>query len=55
MNSHVNVWTFTFTSLEYSPHSGIARLSGLPLWLSGKESTCRAAGAGDVGLIPGSG
>ena len=25
---------------------------GLPLWLSGKESSCNA---GDVGLIPGSG
>ena len=28
---------------------------GLPWWLSGKESTCYAGAAGDVGLIPGSG
>ena len=28
---------------------------GLPRWLSGKESTCYAGAAGDVGLIPGSG
>jgi len=27
-------------------------VTGLPRWLSGKESTCKA---GDVGLIPGSG
>jgi len=26
---------------------------GLPRWLSGKESTCNAGAAGDVGLIPG--
>jgi len=25
---------------------------GLPLWLSGKESTCNAGAAGDVDLIP---
>ena len=29
-------------------------LVGLPQWLSCKESTCSAGGAGDVGLIPGS-
>ena len=28
---------------------------GLPWWLSGKESTCNAGAAGDVGLIPGLG
>ena len=28
---------------------------GLPQWLSGKESTCNAGAAGDIGLIPGSG
>ena len=28
---------------------------GLLQWLSGKGSTCNAGGAGDVGLIPGSG
>jgi len=27
----------------------------LPRWLSGKESTCQPANAGDVGSIPGSG
>ena len=27
----------------------------LPLWLSGKESTCRAGDTEDVGSIPGSG
>ena len=26
---------------------------GLPWWLSGKESTCSAEDAGDVGKIPG--
>ena len=26
---------------------------GLPQWLSGKESTCNAGDAGDVGSIPG--
>ena len=29
--------------------------TGLPKWLSGKESTCNAGDAGDVALIPGSG
>ena len=28
---------------------------GLPWWLSGKEFTCKAGDAGDVGSIPGSG
>ena len=28
---------------------------GLPKWYSGKESTCSAGDAGDVGSIPGSG
>ena len=28
---------------------------GLPLWLSGKESTCNEGDTGDVGSIPGSG
>ena len=28
---------------------------GLPWYLSGKESICKAADTGDVGLIPGSG
>ena len=28
---------------------------GLPQWFSGKESTCDAEAAGDMGLIPGSG
>ena len=28
---------------------------GLPWWLSGKESTCNARAAGDLGSIPGSG
>ena len=26
---------------------------GLPWWLSGKESTCSAGDAGDMGKIPG--
>ena len=30
-------------------------LGRLPRWLSGKESTCKAGDAGDLGLIPGSG
>ena len=30
-------------------------LSGLPWWLSAKESKYNAAAAGDLGLIPGSG
>ena len=29
--------------------------TGLPQWLSGKESTCNAGDTGDVGLICGSG
>ena len=29
--------------------------SGLPLWLSGKESSCNAGDAGDTASIPGSG
>ena len=29
--------------------------SGLPWWLSGKESACRAGAAGDAGSIPGLG
>ena len=28
---------------------------GLPLWLSGKETSCNAGDAGDSGSIPGSG
>ena len=28
---------------------------GLPWWLSGKEFTCKAGDAGDMGLIPGAG
>ena len=28
---------------------------GFPWWLSGKEATCNAEDAGDVGLIPGLG
>ena len=28
---------------------------GLPLWLSGKESTCSAGAAGNIGSIPGLG
>ena len=28
---------------------------GLPWWLSGKQSACKAGATGDVGLIPGSG
>ena len=28
---------------------------GLPKWCSGKESTCSAGDAGDVGSVPGSG
>ena len=31
------------------------RCLGLPKWLSGKESTCSAGAAGDLGSIPGSG
>ena len=30
-------------------------MDGLPLWLSGKESTCNEGVTGDTGLIPGSG
>jgi len=30
-------------------------MRGLPWWLSGKESSCSARDAGDVGSIPGSG
>ena len=30
-------------------------VSGLPWWLSGKESTCNAGTAGALGSIPGSG
>ena len=30
-------------------------LTGLPWWLSSKESSCSAGDADDVGLIPGSG
>ena len=29
--------------------------TGLPQWLSGKESTCNAGDTGDISLIPGSG
>ena len=29
--------------------------TGLPRWLSGKESTCNARATGDTGSIPGSG
>ena len=28
---------------------------GLPWWLSGNKSACKAGATGDVGLIPGSG
>ena len=31
------------------------KYNGLPWWLSGKESTCQAGDAGDMGSIPGSG
>ena len=41
------------------PHLSINSLlfivMGLPRWLSGKESTCQAGDAEDLGLIPGSG
>ena len=30
-------------------------IRGLPQWLSGKESACKAGDAGDVGLMPGLG
>ena len=30
-------------------------VTGLPRWLSGKESACQARDTEDVGLIPGSG
>ena len=33
----------------------LVKLKGLPLWLSGKESTCNAGDAEDTGLIPGLG
>ena len=33
----------------------LTSLSGLLLWLSGKESACNVGDAADVGLIPGSG
>ena len=33
----------------------LVELKGLPWWLSGKESTCNAGDAEDVGSIPGSG
>ena len=29
--------------------------TGLPWWLSGKESACNAGGTGDAGFIPGLG
>ena len=35
-------------------HSNVNVL-GLPWWLSGKESTCNAGDAGDMGSIPGLG
>ena len=33
---------------------GRITILGLPRWLNGVESTCRAGDAGDIGLIPGS-
>ena len=39
-------WTFLGTTILFF---------GLPWWFSGKESTCNAGNAGDIGSIPGSG
>ena len=36
-------------------YHGIMGLSGLPWWLSSKQSTCNAGDAGDTGSVPGLG
>ena len=41
-------WAFSLTG-------SIPIYNGTSLWLRGKEATCKAGAAGDVGLIPGSG
>ena len=47
----LEVFFFFFLELEVL----YINLGRLPRWLSGKESTCKAGDAGDLGLIPGSG
>ena len=53
LNIVVGQSSFVFLNkhlLNISTHIG-----WLPLWLSNKESTCKAENAGDAGAIPGSG
>ena len=49
MDNEDVVCKYTYT------HTHTHTYTGLPHWLSGRESTCNAGAAGDVGLIPGSG
>ena len=44
-------------SIHTEVHDCLGRITilGLPRWLSGVESTCRAGDAGNIGLIPRSG
>ena len=44
--SCISLWFYLFRNIYFT---------GLPQWLSGKESTCNAGATGDVGSIPGSG
>ena len=54
----MHAWKFTekCDSRQWLELGGLyINLERLPWWLSGKESTCKAGDAGDMGLIPGSG
>ena len=57
-----SLWTFHFISLaltgfpsQVKLFNTAAKVTGLPRWLSSKESTCNAGVTGDTGLNPGLG
>ena len=47
-------WLYLFSESAETNNDKVSSI-GLPCWLSGKESACKAGAAGDAGLIPASG